>query len=217
MLGLWAGSAGKRRTRMDGEWKTDSVAVRQFVEEVGAIFTADRPIKERLATARAAFERLLWTDGWLEERYQQGDPTSGMGSGIGTWLLFRSVDDRLSLFSLVVAPGQSTPVHDHLRWGLIGLYRGRQLERFYRKLDDRGRLALVAERECGRGDIYELIPPEGDIHSVTTISDEPSVSIHLLGGDIGCLWRHRFDLEAGEALPFRSGYSNAPCEEARGA
>jgi predicted metal-dependent enzyme (double-stranded beta helix superfamily) len=198
---------------MDGEWKTESPVLRRFVEEVGAIFASDEPIEVRLARARPSFERLLQTDGWLEERYQRGDPTSGMGGGIGTWLLFRSPNDDLSLFSLVVDPGKSTPVHDHLRWGLIGLYRGRQLERFYRKLDERGNVALVLERECARGDIYELIPPEGDIHSVTTISKEPSISIHLLGGDIGCLWRHRFDLEAGQAVPFRSGYSNAPCEE----
>lgn len=198
---------------MEGEWKTDNPVVRKFVQDVGAIFASDRSIEERLASARPIFARLLHTDGWLEERYQRGDPTSGMGGGIGTWLLFRSAHDDLALFSLVVDPGKSTPVHDHLRWGLIGLYRGRQLERFYRKVDDRGGLALVYERECVHGDIYELIPPEGDIHSVTTISDEPSISIHLLGGDIGCIWRHRFDLEAGEALPFRSGYSNAPCDE----
>ncbi|MFN8533583.1 MAG: hypothetical protein U0556_08560 [Dehalococcoidia bacterium] len=201
---------------MDGEWKSNDPLVREFVSQVGSIFAGDAPIEDRLAQARPIFEQLLRTDGWLDEPFQHGDPTSGMGGGIGTWLLYRSADDTLALFSLVVDPGKSTPVHDHLRWGLIGLYRGRQLEQFYRRIDDRGGLALVQERECERGEIYDLLPPEGDIHSVTTISDTPSISIHLLGGDIGCIWRHRFDLEAGEAHPFRSGYSNAPCDERAG-
>ncbi|MCS6800594.1 MAG: hypothetical protein RMM58_10385 [Chloroflexota bacterium] len=199
---------------MDSEWKTESPLLRRFIEEVSAIFAAARPIEERLEAARPLFQRLLRAEGWLEERFQRGDPSSGMGGGIGTWLLFRSFNDDLTLFSLVVGPGSATPVHDHLRWGLVGLYRGRQRERFYRKADDRGGVTLLAERECGPGDIYVLIPPEGDIHSVTTISDEPSISIHLLGGDIGCIWRHRYDLETGRAVPFRSGYSNAPCPEA---
>jgi predicted metal-dependent enzyme (double-stranded beta helix superfamily) len=199
---------------LPGEWKTDHPLVREFMTTIAPIFAGDAPLEDRLARARPIFERLLLTDGWLEAHFQCSDPQGGMGSGIGNWLLYRAEDESLALFSLVVDPGQSTPVHDHLRWGLIGLYRGRQRERFYRRVDDRGRLVLVQERECSRGDIYELIPPEGDIHSITTISDEPSISIHLLGGDIGCLWRHRYDLEHGIAVPFRSGYSNAPCRDA---
>jgi predicted metal-dependent enzyme (double-stranded beta helix superfamily) len=47
-----------------------------------------------------------------------------MGGGIGQWLLYRAGDGSLSLFSLVVPPGSETPIHDHLAWGLVGLYRG---------------------------------------------------------------------------------------------
>ena len=44
--------------------------------------------------------------------------------------------------------------------------------------------------------------------------DEPSSSIHLLGNDVGCILRHRFELEKGEVTPFRSGYTNQDCEAA---
>jgi hypothetical protein len=54
-----------------------------------------------------------------------------MGGGIGQWLLFRAGDRSLTLFSLVVPPEAQTPVHDHLAWGLVGLYRGTQDERIY--------------------------------------------------------------------------------------
>ena len=46
--------------------------------------------------------------------------------------LYRAADRSLCLFSLVVPPGAMTPVHDHLAWGLVGLYRGNQDEEFYR-------------------------------------------------------------------------------------
>ena len=39
-----------------------------------------------------------------------------------------------------------------------------------------------------------------------------SVSIHLLANDTGCVLRHTYDEDTGEARPFRSGYVNAACE-----
>jgi predicted metal-dependent enzyme (double-stranded beta helix superfamily) len=47
-----------------------------------------------------------------------------MGGGIGQWLIFRAADRSLALFALVVPSGAETPVHDHLAWGLVGLYQG---------------------------------------------------------------------------------------------
>jgi predicted metal-dependent enzyme (double-stranded beta helix superfamily) len=133
-----------------------------------------------------------------------------MGGGIGQWLLCRADDGSLSLFSLVVPPGAETPVHDHLAWGLVGLYRGTQDEEIYIQRD--GALELVERRSLERGDFYVLIPPRDDIHRVRTTSEETSVSIHLLTNDTGCVWRHAYDTETGEPRPFRSGYVNVACE-----
>ena len=101
-----------------------------------------------------------------------------MGGGIGQWLLYRADDGSLSLFSLVVSPGAETPVHDHLAWGLVGLYRGTQDEEIYAR--QHGALELVERRALLPGDFYALIPPQDDIHRVRTTSAETSVSIHLL-------------------------------------
>jgi predicted metal-dependent enzyme (double-stranded beta helix superfamily) len=70
----------------------------------------------------------LATPDWLPATYRAAAPESGMGSGIGQWLLCRADDGSQSLFSLVVPPGSQTPIHDHLAWGLVGLYRGTQDE-----------------------------------------------------------------------------------------
>ena len=62
---------------------------------------------------------------------------------------------------------------------------------------------------------HTLIPPTDDIHYVKTVSEAPSISIHLLANDTACVWRHRFEPEKGTVTPFRSGYANAPCPEDR--
>jgi 3-mercaptopropionate dioxygenase len=134
-----------------------------------------------------------------------------MGGGIGQWLLCRAEDGSLSLFSLVVPPSAATPIHDHLAWGLVGLYRGTQDEEIYARRD--GALELVEQRPLVPGDFYVLLPPRDDIHRVRTTSAETSVSIHLLTNDTGCVWRHAFDADSGEERPFRSGYVNVPCDE----
>ena len=125
-----------------------------------------------------------------------------MGGGIGQWLLFRAGDRSLTLFALVVPSGSQTPIHDHLAWGLVGLYRGTQDEEIYAR-DDAGTLARTEARALAPGDFYALLPPRDDIHRVRTTSPETSVSLHLLTNDTGCVWRHAFD-EAhrrGDAVP----------------
>jgi 3-mercaptopropionate dioxygenase len=166
--------------------------------------------EEACETIRPRFAELLADPDWLPAVYRAPAPESGMGGGIGQWLLFRAGDGSLSLFSLVVPSGSETPIHDHLAWGLVGLYRGTQDEEIYARRD--GRLELVEQRALEMGDFYVLIPPRDDIHRVRTTSDETSVSIHLLTNDTGCVWRHAYDAESGEARPFRSGYVNVACD-----
>ena len=48
---------------------------------------------------------------------------------------------------------------------------------------------------------------------MATASAVPSVSIHLLGNDTGCVWRHAYEPAKGSVRPFRSGWSNVPCRE----
>ena len=199
------------------EWFVDSPAARSFVEHVRAVAAAEPDRARTTDRLRPAFAALLADADWLPEEFAQPYAASGMGGGIGQYLLFRAGDGSLSLFSLVVPSGSATPVHDHLAWGLIGLYRGRQEEEIYHRRDD-GRvegyadLSLAERREVATGEFYALLPPDGDIHRVRTISDEASISIHLLGNDTGCVWRHAYEPATRSARAFRSGYSNRPCE-----
>ena len=193
------------------EYVLDTLTVRGFVAGVREAIAASGSPVEACAAIRPRFAALLADPDWLPDAYRESVPGSGMGGGIGQWLLFRSEDRSLSLFSLVVPSGSETPVHDHLAWGLVGLYQGTQDEDIYAERN--GALELVESRALVPGDFYELIPPQDDIHRVRTTSPETSVSIHLLTNDTGCVWRHTFDPESGERAPFRSGYVNVPCND----
>lgn len=209
----------------DEEWYLDNTTIREFIQTVDDAAAEHERIEPLLSALHEPFQELLETDGWLPSPYDglvpEGyDDHGEMGGDIAQWLLFRR-DEKLALFSLVLPPGTETPVHDHLAWGLVGLYQGTQEEAFYRRVDateahiGHAELEHVRSDEMGRGDFYELVPPDGDIHRVKTTSDVPSVSIHLLGADVGCIQRHLFDTDDDFVELFQSHYTNIRCEEAR--
>ena len=195
---------------MSLEFVLDTPVVRAFVAQVqDAISSATSPA-HACNTIRPRFAQLLADPDWLPSQYQAPVRESGMGGGIGQWLLCRGDDGSFAFFSLVVPPGAETPVHDHLAWGLVGLYGGTQDEEIYTRQN--GSLHIVEHRSLEPGDFYVLIPPRDDIHRVRTTSAETSVSIHLLTNDTGCVWRHAYDPDTGQAQPFRSGYVNVNCD-----
>ena len=196
----------------------DAPEIRALVEETHRFTSEIRDTKRRVEALRPAFGKLLASNNWLPKEYGEPDLKSGMGGGIGQYALYRAEDGSLCLFSLVIPPGAQTPIHDHLAWGLIGVYRGVQDETVYRRTDDgrdesRATLEIARQQKVKQGEFYTLLPPLDDIHYVKTVSDTPSISIHLLANDTACIMRHRFDAISGIVTPFRSGYSNAKCAD----
>lgn len=202
---------------MSDEWVLDNATMRAFIGAVNEIRSREADPRAAIAAIRPHFADLLNTPDWLPAAYQAPASDSGMGSGIGMWLLYRAEDGSLAFSALVVPPGVQTPVHDHLAWGLVGLYRGEQEEDVFVRSDDgvddhHADLVLSQRNRLTPGDFYELLP-ENDIHSVRTTSAVTSVSLHLLNNDNGCIWRHRFDPADGSVHPFRSGWLNVPCAD----
>jgi 3-mercaptopropionate dioxygenase len=196
----------------------DTPQIRALIDETRRVTEEIADTSRRVDALRPAFARLLAAEGWLPDEYAALDLESGMGGGIGQYALYRAENGSLCLFSLVIPPGAQTPIHDHLAWGLIGVYRGIQDETVYRRLDDGGdefhaQLEVARRQTVKQGDFYTLLPPLDDIHYVKTVSDVPSISIHLLANDTACVTRHRFDATTGIVTPFRSGYSNAKCAD----
>lgn len=147
---------------------------------------------------KALLADLVAHDDWLPaafarphpERYQQ-------------YLLHCDPLERFSVVSFVWGPGQSTPVHDHTVWGMVGVLRGAErCEEF-----DAG-LRPCGEHPLPPGAIDLVSPTVGDVHRVSNASaDAPAVSIHVYGANIGRVQRHLFEPD-GTRRAFVSGYAN---------
>jgi predicted metal-dependent enzyme (double-stranded beta helix superfamily) len=200
-----------------GEFFCYAPEIRRFAGVVRETVASNSDPSTLVQILRPAFSDLLAGQTWLPQEFCAANPEGGMGGGIASWLLYRSPERDLSLMSLVVPAGSQTPVHDHLAWGLVGLYRGEQDEEVYARTDDGSTegvasLTLTAKRLLLPLSFYELLPPEGDIHRVRTRGIDPSISIHLLGNDVGCVLRHSFEPSIDAVAEFRSGYSNVDCD-----
>jgi predicted metal-dependent enzyme (double-stranded beta helix superfamily) len=199
------------------EFYVDTPAFKAFIAHCNEVRREEDDPRAIVAKIRPALVELMRDQTWLPNELAQPKENSGMGGGIGMWLLYRAADSGLAFSSLVVPPGAQTPVHDHLAWGLVGLYRGTQDEDVFQRRDDGSvedvcDLDLIEANSLVPGDMYELLP-ENDIHRVRTTSDVTSVSLHLLGNDNGCIWRHRFHPDENRVEPFKSGWLNVPCAD----
>ncbi|MFN8578376.1 MAG: cysteine dioxygenase family protein [Candidatus Sericytochromatia bacterium] len=89
-----------------------------------------------------------------------------------------------------------TPVHDHGTWGLMGIYQNtlRVAEFRYINQDLKETESYIVKK----GDVAYLIPPDEEIHHVSNINDEMSISIHVYGKDIKEY--NIYDLENGEII-----------------
>jgi len=88
----------------------------------------DGSVTEKLADIRPHFKQLMEDATWLPDEFRGMPKEGGMGAGIANWLLYKDTEGALSFSALVLPSGAVTPVHDHLAWGLVGLYVGEQDE-----------------------------------------------------------------------------------------
>ncbi len=112
-------------------------------------------------------------------------------------------DGSFSVVALVWLPGQSTPIHDHVSWCVVGVHRGEESETVYTLAGENGTLHLLpgGHQVNPGGSVAALIPP-GDIHRVANAGQETAVSVHVYGADIRALGssiRRRYALEVSGA------------------
>jgi 3-mercaptopropionate dioxygenase len=97
-------------------------------------------------------------------------------------------EGRYSIVALVWKPGQATPIHDHLCWCVVGVWRGLERETAY-DLHGDGDPFLVPRSStvAGPGAVSVLVPPEEDIHLVENCGESLAISVHVYGDDISVL------------------------------
>lgn len=183
--------------------------LRRFLADFTSLVGGARQDQDEAAiieVGRRLLADLVAQDDWL--------PAAQAHSGAAGYqqhLLYCDAQERFSVVSFVWAPGALTPVHDHLVWGLIGMLRGAEIDQRYDRDPATGRLVPGARVQLAPGDVGIVSATHGDIHQVSNaLADRPSISIHVYGGNIGAIRRHRFDLAQNATLDFVSGYSATP-------
>lgn len=122
-------------------------------------------------------------------------------------LLHLDARGRFSVVAFVWGPGQETPIHDHLVWGLIGMLRGAEISQAYRFAGGSRIVRAGPPTTIVEGQVEAVGPLVGDVHQVrNAYDDRVSISIHVYGGDIGAIERNIY-FEDGSRKPFISGYS----------
>lgn len=175
-----------------------------FVQGVTRLLDSNPNEELILAHGQKLLAELVATDDWLPEQFARPHPQFYQ-----QYLLYADPLDRLSIVSFVWGPGQKTPVHDHLTWGLVGGLRGRDRETAYEKQAD-GSYQASGSSLLLPGQTTVVSPTIGDVHEVANdLADQPSISIHVYGRNIGRVDRHVFDPLTGAAKSFISGYASA--------
>ena len=128
-----------------------------------------------------------------------------------TYPLHIDPEDRWSMVSVVWAPGQRTPVHSHETWGVAGIYSGIEHElRYLKPVAPTAGAALTpaGEELWEPGQVTVCCTTDDDVHAVAAVGNEPTVGIHVYGGNIGTIRRRSYDPATGEARWFVSGWDS---------
>ena len=92
-----------------------------------------------------------------------------------------------SLVALVWRPGQATPIHDHRCWCVVGVLEGEEDEERFHLVaqDERPALVLTGNTRQGAGSVSTLVPPQENIHRVSSAAATGvTISLHVYGDDI---------------------------------
>jgi 3-mercaptopropionate dioxygenase len=178
----------------------------QFDQDVDAVVREYSTESEVLVHLKPLLSKLITTQSSLPaEAFAPRKDRFAMN------LLHMPEDQAFSIIGGVWHPGQTTPIHDHLTWALIGVYDGEEREALFRRTDDGSnpkvaRIERVSEKVHQKGHVTVL--GHSGIHRVDNISLKPTLSVHVYGRDIGSTERHSYDPVTGEISRFVSGYCN---------
>jgi predicted metal-dependent enzyme (double-stranded beta helix superfamily) len=177
--------------------------LRTFISAFTCLIETQPDEKEIFNTGGQLLSELIATDDWLPEAYAQPHPQFYQ-----QYLLHADPLERFSVVSFVWGPGQTTPIHDHTVWGIIGMLRGSEFSQGFELSVDNKLVESGEPVHMKPGQIEYLSPAAGDVHQVSNAdTSSVSISIHVYGANIGAVKRSVFK-EDGTRKLFTSGYTN---------
>src|SRR4051794_36886814 len=176
---------------------------REFVRAFTRLIEQARDDEGQIfAGGKSLLAELVSHDDWLPDAFARPD-----AERYQQYLLYCDPTERFSVVSFVWGPGQTTPVHDHTVWGMVGVMRGAEVCEEFDRDPTGGQMRPSGTHQLPPGGIDLVSPRVGDIHKVSNaFADRVSISIHIYGANIGAVKRHVYGLETGRMETFVSGY-----------
>ncbi|WP_177194796.1 cysteine dioxygenase family protein [Alteribacillus iranensis] len=173
------------------------------IEEIVTYHTAEEEITERVSKKLKSY---LNSGLSIPNEYTLPNPDKYV-----LYPLYIAPDESFSISSAVWDVGQSTPIHNHGVWGVIGIVDGKEREvQFLESRIEGGELDKVGERFLHKGDVTVCCSKDLDIHKVNCASDTPCIGIHIYGGNIGTKPRYVYDRASGEKKEVITPWSKSP-------
>ena len=183
--------------------KTNSQTLHQFLAAMTRLVDNAPAEQALIAQVQVLMEPLLIDDDWLQAELTQAHPLHPQ-----QFLIYADPQARFSVVSLVCGPGQSTPIHDHTVWGVMGLLRGSLSCQPYSRMSDGRWVPAGFQIDMLPGDMESVSPRTGDVHKVwNPLPDQVTVCIEIYAGHIGLIERHSYR-EDGSRQMFVDGYAN---------
>jgi predicted metal-dependent enzyme (double-stranded beta helix superfamily) len=153
-----------------------AVGTPALTDVIAAVRGAIRVHADWARTAQLVADQLrrhLPGPGILTADQRRGRPDRPAGH-----ILHVEPDGTFSILGLVWRPGQTTRIHDHITWCVVGVLQGVEHEDLY---DDQ--LNPIGANDNHAGDVSGFAPP-GDIHRIHNTGTGTAISLHIYGTDI---------------------------------
>jgi predicted metal-dependent enzyme (double-stranded beta helix superfamily) len=194
-----------RRNPTSEEITMEPDGLQTFIDDVGRMVTSTDDEHEITKRVAKRLSELLAGGYRLPPELTRPSPERHV-----TYPLYIAPDNSWSMASVVWDVGQRTPVHSHETWGVVGIYSGIEQEVRYLKPAAHTAAALTpaGEELWEPGEVTVCCTTDDDVHAVAAAGDEPTVGIHVYGGNIGTIRRRSYDPATGEARWFVSGWDS---------
>jgi predicted metal-dependent enzyme (double-stranded beta helix superfamily) len=163
--------------------------------EVAALNTDD--LVAECVSARSTTDPLPATRSVLERASRDPQLRAALRQGRTGLNILHNAGD-LTVLNVVWPPGVTLVPHNHLMWAAIGIYDGREENRFYRRSGST--ITPSGGKDLDEGDVLML----GDdaIHAVHNPSPAYTGAIHVYGGDFVKQPRSQWAGESLDEVPY---------------
>lgn len=197
--------------------KQDTYTVEQLAVDVEAIMAHETQHANIVSQTEPLLARFLSAQTLAEEYCTPAtERVASDHQDFSLYRLYKGARKRFNIMSAIWPAGGRSGVHDHAeKWVVEGVYRNKLRTVRYRRQDDGSRTGHAELRETMAldlypGDVAHVLYPNEAVHDFINPTQEPTVSVHIYGGDITTETLNYFDPAANtvESVAHDLSYDN---------